>query len=314
MEYCRNCGTKLIPGDAFCRSCGQRIGGQSSTPALRICENCGAILKEGDMQCPSCGHVLPVPQAPAAPVIQNVTPVPQPGTQRTGDSGNASYVFPSDDAPQKHTTKEAENAKTASSVIIIAILVIVCFGLGLGIKYQNDKLKEAEAQQMEEESDLQTDDPYGYEESAYVNDEDGVYTEEDLFDDTCRHYREFYIDYIDCLNRGDIYAVQHATTDVLDSMWSRYTRYNSGYRYTTTSIRIDRDSFSYRQLDDYVYAVNFIALMNNNTVRLQDNSAGSTSAAVTVSMEIDTEEDDWFVTYMEPYSGSTGSSKVEIYN
>lgn len=50
--FCKNCGSKLPEGAAFCSSCG--VQAQTNTPPA-TCASCGAKLSEGDAFCVSCG-------------------------------------------------------------------------------------------------------------------------------------------------------------------------------------------------------------------------------------------------------------------
>jgi hypothetical protein len=45
--YCSNCGGDLGRGDAFCRECGARVGGE--------CPLCQTYVNVSDLECPSCG-------------------------------------------------------------------------------------------------------------------------------------------------------------------------------------------------------------------------------------------------------------------
>jgi class 3 adenylate cyclase/tetratricopeptide (TPR) repeat protein len=62
---CAKCGTELLPGKAFCHSCG--------APVERKCATCGAPVREGFRFCPDCGSPLEAPAA-AAPASQPAPP------------------------------------------------------------------------------------------------------------------------------------------------------------------------------------------------------------------------------------------------
>ena len=49
VEFCTQCGQPLLPGDQFCRSCGENV-------ALRKkCSGCGEAYESGDRFCGKCG-------------------------------------------------------------------------------------------------------------------------------------------------------------------------------------------------------------------------------------------------------------------
>lgn len=51
-DVCRNCGTPLGDGQAFCPKCGT----PKNTPQKNVCGKCGAELQDGQMFCPECGQ------------------------------------------------------------------------------------------------------------------------------------------------------------------------------------------------------------------------------------------------------------------
>jgi predicted RNA-binding Zn-ribbon protein involved in translation (DUF1610 family) len=56
---CPNCGVAVVPGAAFCQSCGARLAGEKPAVPVRFCVHCGAELREGARFCPKCGQTLP---------------------------------------------------------------------------------------------------------------------------------------------------------------------------------------------------------------------------------------------------------------
>ena len=49
MEFCENCGAKVMPNAKYCTKCGTAV------PGLRICP-CGQVLTEEEKYCPQCGN------------------------------------------------------------------------------------------------------------------------------------------------------------------------------------------------------------------------------------------------------------------
>jgi predicted amidophosphoribosyltransferase len=60
-QACSACGAALVPGDAFCMTCGQPAGisasaAQGAAPMAAACAACGATLEPGDTFCMTCGQ------------------------------------------------------------------------------------------------------------------------------------------------------------------------------------------------------------------------------------------------------------------
>lgn len=58
---CPNCGVAVVPGAAFCQTCGARLAPQQA-PVL-YCVHCGAQLRQGAKFCPKCGQTVPAGEA-----------------------------------------------------------------------------------------------------------------------------------------------------------------------------------------------------------------------------------------------------------
>jgi predicted nucleic acid-binding Zn ribbon protein len=56
---CPNCGAAVVPGAAFCQSCGTRLVKEEPPAPARFCVHCGAELREGARFCPTCGQSVP---------------------------------------------------------------------------------------------------------------------------------------------------------------------------------------------------------------------------------------------------------------
>lgn len=108
MAFCPKCGEKLIPGDAFCRSCGNPISqstdyssgsnGRSQTvddeyypgsDTPEKCPECGEPLEPGTLVCPACDY--PIVRATASKVvnafIQELSQI-----ETAADEGTVSYA------------------------------------------------------------------------------------------------------------------------------------------------------------------------------------------------------------------------------
>ena len=73
--FCRQCGSELKEGAAFCSKCGYKVVNQADEkieippPVIgTVCSKCGAPLKEGAAFCNACGASAIV-QQPAMHVI-----------------------------------------------------------------------------------------------------------------------------------------------------------------------------------------------------------------------------------------------------
>ncbi len=60
---CPNCGVAVVPGSAFCQTCGTRLAAQKAPPPVLYCVHCGAQLRQGAKFCPKCGQTLPAGEA-----------------------------------------------------------------------------------------------------------------------------------------------------------------------------------------------------------------------------------------------------------
>lgn len=49
-QFCEECGSKLIPGMAFCDKCGHRV------PKVNSCSKCGYVFERPGKFCPKCGQ------------------------------------------------------------------------------------------------------------------------------------------------------------------------------------------------------------------------------------------------------------------
>lgn len=58
---CPSCGVAIVPGAAFCQTCGTRLAPQQA-PIL-YCVHCGAQLRPGAKFCPKCGQTVPAGEA-----------------------------------------------------------------------------------------------------------------------------------------------------------------------------------------------------------------------------------------------------------
>lgn len=58
-EPCPQCGTPVVPGAAFCQSCGAKLASEPPPAPMLFCVSCGAKLREGARFCPKCGQQLP---------------------------------------------------------------------------------------------------------------------------------------------------------------------------------------------------------------------------------------------------------------
>jgi hypothetical protein len=56
---CPSCGAALVPGAAFCQTCGARLGTEKPPAPVLFCIHCGAQLREGARFCPKCGQAVP---------------------------------------------------------------------------------------------------------------------------------------------------------------------------------------------------------------------------------------------------------------
>ena len=56
---CPNCGVAVVPGAAFCQTCGQPLAKQEPPAPVLFCVHCGAQLREGARFCPQCGRDVP---------------------------------------------------------------------------------------------------------------------------------------------------------------------------------------------------------------------------------------------------------------
>jgi predicted RNA-binding Zn-ribbon protein involved in translation (DUF1610 family) len=55
---CPNCGVAVIPGAAFCQTCGVRLVEEEAPAPILFCVHCGAQLREGARFCPKCGQTV----------------------------------------------------------------------------------------------------------------------------------------------------------------------------------------------------------------------------------------------------------------
>jgi hypothetical protein len=55
---CPQCGVAVVPGAAFCQSCGSRLTQPQAAP-VRFCVHCGAQLRAEARFCPQCGQTVP---------------------------------------------------------------------------------------------------------------------------------------------------------------------------------------------------------------------------------------------------------------
>ena len=60
---CPNCGAAVVPGAAFCQTCGTRLAPQQAPAPVLYCVHCGAQLRPGAKFCPKCGQTLPAAEA-----------------------------------------------------------------------------------------------------------------------------------------------------------------------------------------------------------------------------------------------------------
>ncbi len=51
---CQNCNSEVVPGSAFCHSCGSKIVLQTN----KFCVSCGSKINNNDHFCPSCGNAV----------------------------------------------------------------------------------------------------------------------------------------------------------------------------------------------------------------------------------------------------------------
>jgi DNA repair exonuclease SbcCD ATPase subunit len=56
---CPSCGVSVVPGAAFCQTCGGRLVEQEKPAQVLFCIHCGAQLREGARFCPICGETVP---------------------------------------------------------------------------------------------------------------------------------------------------------------------------------------------------------------------------------------------------------------
>jgi len=61
---CPKCSAPIVPGAAFCQTCGARLEAEESPPPVLFCIHCGAQLREGARFCPKCGQTVPEGAAP----------------------------------------------------------------------------------------------------------------------------------------------------------------------------------------------------------------------------------------------------------
>lgn len=59
---CPSCGVAVVPGAAFCQTCGTRLVQKESPAPVLFCVHCGAQLREGARFCPTCGQSVPESQ------------------------------------------------------------------------------------------------------------------------------------------------------------------------------------------------------------------------------------------------------------
>jgi len=59
---CPNCSAPVVPGAAFCQTCGTRLAPQQPPAPVLYCVHCGAQLRQGAKFCPMCGQTVPAGQ------------------------------------------------------------------------------------------------------------------------------------------------------------------------------------------------------------------------------------------------------------
>ena len=60
---CPNCGVPVVPGAAFCQTCGTRLAAQQPPAPVLYCVHCGAQLRKEAKFCPKCGQTVPGAEA-----------------------------------------------------------------------------------------------------------------------------------------------------------------------------------------------------------------------------------------------------------
>jgi len=55
---CPSCSAPLVPGAAFCQTCGARQEAEEPSAPVLFCIHCGAQLREGARFCPKCGQTV----------------------------------------------------------------------------------------------------------------------------------------------------------------------------------------------------------------------------------------------------------------
>ncbi len=55
---CGQCGAAVVPGAAFCQTCGARLTAEEKAAPVLFCVHCGARLRQGARFCPQCGQTV----------------------------------------------------------------------------------------------------------------------------------------------------------------------------------------------------------------------------------------------------------------
>ncbi len=55
---CGQCGAAVVPGAAFCQTCGARLTKEEKAAPVLFCIHCGAQLRQGARFCPQCGQTV----------------------------------------------------------------------------------------------------------------------------------------------------------------------------------------------------------------------------------------------------------------
>jgi hypothetical protein len=59
QALCPSCGVAVVPGAAFCQTCGAQLEEKAPPAPVLFCAHCGAKLRQGARFCPKCGQSLP---------------------------------------------------------------------------------------------------------------------------------------------------------------------------------------------------------------------------------------------------------------
>lgn len=127
-----------------------------------------------------------------------------------------------------------------------------------------------------------------------------VYDAEHAYFSTIAHnYVEFYKEYIDAYNSGDIQSLNHVTDSLKAEIQDRYTQYNSGLGFESLYTYIDLDTYVISELqDDGYYNVSFNAYQENKCWNKETNEEQSNNPTMSISIRYNSETGDYYLNQM----------------